>query len=163
MEQDRIIQKGDTAKFQVTITHADFDQQTDDFYVVVRYGIPDNELRVDKKDMIHDEDGNFFMLLPTSELAGRLKAECHYSVSDGDTGGTREEVDIQWLAFVTDSPCPRFACNPCWGDDTHVQYKRIWRSDTSSLYLNLRTSDKMPVLDSDGNQIRVRKEEKDLI
>jgi hypothetical protein len=43
-----------------------------------------------------------------------------------------------------------------------VTYKRVWRSDTRSLYLNVRTADKQPVVDADGKQIRVRKTEEEL-
>ncbi len=60
MNKDRIIQQGDTAKFQVIIRHEDFDQQTDPFRVVVHGGIPDTPVTIDRADMLHDEDGNFF-------------------------------------------------------------------------------------------------------
>lgn len=164
MDKDRIIQQGDTAKFQVIIRHEDFDQQTDPFRVVVHGGIPDTPVTIDRADMLHDEDGNFFMLVPTAGLVGPLKAYCHYYVTDSDMGsGQREEIDIQMLAFVTDTPCPHIpCCGQCAEDDAHVTYKRVWRSDTRSLYLNVRTADKQPVVDADGKQIRVRKEEKDI-
>ena len=164
MEADKIIQQGDTAKFQVIIRHEDFDQQTDPFRVVVHGGIPDTPVTIDRADMLHDEDGNFFMLVPTAGLVGPLKAYCHYSVPDSDLGsGMREEIDIQWLAFVTDTPCPRLSCcQACDESDGHVTYKRVWRNDTRTLYLNLRTADKQPVVDADGRQIRVRKTEEEL-
>ena len=166
MEADRIIYKGDTAKYKVTITHEDFDMQVDDFFVILRAGIPYHTIEVNKEDMLHDEDGDFYILVPTSDMVGRLEAECHYMVPDSDiSGGTREEVDYQWLAFVSSTPCPRFACRHiCWGscEDSHVQYERIWRSDAKTLYLNVRTADKENVKGADGNQIRVRKEEKDI-
>lgn len=165
MSPEKIIAYGDTAKYQVVITHADYDQQTDPFHVVIHCGIPDAALVIDRADMLHDEDGNFYMLVPTNGMAGPMKAECHYSVTDSDPeGGVRDEVDYQWLAFVTDEPCPRFACRcDCEPDpDAHVQYTRIWRNDARSLYLNVRTVDKEPVRDVDGQQIRVRKEDKDI-
>jgi hypothetical protein len=164
MEVDRIIQQGDIAKFQVIIRHEDFDPQTDSFRVVVHGGIPDTPVTIDRADMLHDEDGNFFMLVPTAGLMGALKAYCHYYVTDSDMGsGQREEIDIQMLAFVTDDPCPHVpCCGQCAEADAHVTYKRVWRNDTRSLYLNVRTSDKQPVVDADGKQIRVRKEEKDI-
>lgn len=164
MDKDRIIQQGDTAKFQVIIRHEDFDQQTDPFRVVLRWGIPEQTMVIDRSDMVTDEDGSFFMLVPTVGLVGTLKAYCHYFVTDSDMGsGQREEIDIQMLAFVTDDPCPHIpCCGQCAEDDAHVTYKRVWRNDTRSLYLNVRTADKQPVVDADGKQIRVRKEEKDV-
>ena len=164
MDKDRIIPQGDTAKFQVIIRHDDFDQQTDPFRVVVHGGIPDTPVTIDRDDMLHDEDGNFFMIVPTAGLVGPLIAYCHYCVTDSDMGsGQREVINIQMLAFVTDDPCPNISCcGQCAEDDEHVTYKRVWRSDTRSLYLNVRTADQQPVVDADGKQIRVRKEEKDI-
>ena len=166
MDKDRIIQQGDTAKYQVVISHPDYDQQRDPFRVIIHCGIPDAAIVIRNVDMLHDEDGNFYMLVPTVGILGKMKAECHYSVSDSDVeGGSRDEVDVQWLGFVTDEPCPRFAkrCECSQGEEhPHVVYTRIYRNDARSLYLNVRTSDKQPVVDADGKQIRVRKEEKDI-
>lgn len=166
MNKDKIIQKGDTAKYQLTITHQDFDQQRDDFFVILHYGMVGDTRRIDKKQMPHDEDGNWFLLFPTANLPlGQVKAETHYMVPDSDIeGGVREEVEWDWLGFVTDSPCPNFAgkcaCH-CDGED-HVTFMRVWRGDVNSLYMNLRTSDGEYVKDNDGNQLVVRKGEKDL-
>lgn len=165
MDKDRIIQQGDTAKFQVEITHPDYNQQTGPFHVVLRWGIPEQTMTIDRADMVADEEGHFFMSVPSAAMLGRIKAECRYTVPDSDYAeGTREETDIQFLAFVTDQPCPRIAgCCGCTAEqDAHVRYTRIYRNDTRSLYLNVRTADKEPVLDADGQQIRVRKEEKDI-
>ena len=160
MDKDRIIQQGDTAKFQVIIRHEDFDQQTDPFRVVVHNGIPDAPLTIDRADMLHDEDGNFFILVPTAGMVGPLKVECHYTVPDSDMGsGVREEVDIQFLAFVTDHPCPRLAsCCGCAAEqDAHVRYTRIWRNDANSLYATLLTSDGEPIVTTDAQKVKVRK------
>jgi len=164
MDKDRIIQQGDTAKYQVIIRHEDFDQQTDPFHVAISWGIPEQVLTIDREDMLHDEDGNFFMLVPTAGLVGPMKAYCHYYVTDSDMGsGQREEIDIQMLAFVTDTPCPHIpCCGQCAEDDAHVTYKRVWRSDTRSVWMNVRTADKQPVMDADGKQIRVHKSKEEL-
>lgn len=164
MEKERIIYQGDTAKYKVEIHHDDFDQQTDSFRVVVVAGIPSVSVTIDREEMLHDEDGNFYMIVPTAGMIGPLKAYCHYMVTDSDMGsGQREEIDIQWLGFVTDAPCPRFGCHfACGETDGHVIYTRIWRNDARTMYLNLRTADKEPIVDSEGRQLRVRKEEKDL-
>ena len=165
MNKDKIIQKGDTAKYQLTITHQDFDQQRDDFFVILHYGMAGGTMRICKEQMTHDEDGNWFLLFQTANLPlGQVKAETHYMVPDSDIeGGIREEVEWDWLGFVTDSPCPHFAGKcACHCDAEHVTFKRVWRGDVNSLYMNLRTSDGEYVKDNDGNQMVVRKGDKDL-
>lgn len=167
MDLDRIITQGDTAKYKVEIVHADFDQQTDPFHVIIHCGMPDVAMTIDREQMLHDEDGSFFIIVKTTNrMMGWMKAECHYFVTDSDVeNGARDEVDVQRLDFVTDEPCPRFAgrCDCCLSEEhPHVVYTRIYRNDARSLYLNVRTSDKQPVVDADGKQIRVRKEDKDI-
>lgn len=160
MDKDRIIQQGDTAKFQVTIQHEDFDQQTDPFRVVVHGGIPDTPVTINREDMLHDEDGNFYLVFPSSGMQGQLLAECHYGVHDEDVeGNVRDDVDRQWLAFVTDSPCPHFAgrCD-CFGSrDGHVEYERTDDSDVASIYMTLVTSDGQTVTDANGAILKVRR------
>lgn len=165
MKDDIIIQKGDTAKYEVAITHDDFDQQTDPFFVVLHTNIPEQTITIDREDMLHDEDGHFYMRVPSGNMAGLVKAICHYTVTDSDIeGGTREEVDIQYIGFVTDSPCVHLDKHIPFGapENNHVLYTRIYRNDAHTLYLNVRTVDKQPVVDAEGKQIRVRKEEKDI-
>ena len=163
MDKDKIIHQGDTAKFQVTIQHEDFDQQTDFFCVEIHGGIPDTPVTIDRDDMLHDEDGNFFMLVPTARLVGPLKAYCHYYVTDSDMGsGQREEIDIQMLAFVTDTPCPHIpCCGQCAEADAHVTYRRVYASDVNTAYMNLRDSNKENLLDSNGKQLRVHRADED--
>lgn len=163
MDKDRIIQQGDTAKFQVIIRHEDFDQQTDPFCVVLRWGIPEQTMAIDRYDMVTDEDGSFFMKVPTAGLVGPLKAYCHYFVTDSDMGsGQREEIDIQMLAFVTDDPCPHIpCCGQCGEADAHVTYRRVYASDVNTAYLNLRDSNKENLLDSNGKQLRVHRADED--
>lgn len=156
-----IIPQGDIAKYQVIITCEDFDQQRDPFRVVIHAGIPDHPVTIDREDMTHDEDGNFFMLVDTAGMVGPMKAYCYYSVPDSDMeGGLREVVDMQWLAFVAVSPCPQLlCCKKCDESDGHVVYKRVWRSDTKSMYLNLKSSEGEPIKTTDGQQLKVRKTE----
>lgn len=166
MDASRIIQQGDIAKFQVAITHPDYNQRTGPFHVVLSWGIPERRMTIDRSDMVSDEEGSFFMSVPTAGMLGRVKAECHYTVPDSDfpDTGNREEIDIQFIAFVTDTPCPRIASKCCCPSEKNarVSYTRIYRNDANSLYLNLRDSEQRPLRDSDGKQLRVRKEPKDL-
>lgn len=165
MDKDFLIAQGDTAKFKLTITHADFDQQTDDFKVVLSIGLMGEQVVVEKADMPHDEDGDFYVIFKTDGMVGFIKAETKYYVPDTDIeGGLREEVDYQYLGFATANPCPKFFRN-CVCEtltDDHVKWERVWRSDVGTLYLNLRTKDKEPIVTSDGKQVRVRKEDKDI-
>lgn len=166
MDKDSIIQRGDIAKYQLTIKHTDFDQQRDDFFVVLHYGMACETTRICKRQMVHDEDGNWFMMFPTAKLPlGPVKAETHYMVPDTDVkGGVREEVEWDWLGFVTESPCPQFAsrCHCQHPVEEHVKFKRAFRGDVNTVYMNLRTSDGEYLKDDEGNQLKVHKSEKEL-
>ena len=169
MDAKRIVYKGDTAKWKITIHHADFDQARDEYRVELCYGMRGGKLVIRKKDMKVDEDGNVYMVFDSSEMVGRVKAYCYYDVPDTDMGsGIRTEVDIQWLCLVSETPDPKCACGGAWPEPVHddgkehVVYERVFRGDVNTLYLNLRTSNEEPILDSEGRQLRVRKEEKDI-
>ena len=160
IDKTRIVSRGDIAKFKIEITHADFDQQTDNFYVVLTWGMTNQSMTIPHEDIKHDEDGNFFMLVPTARLVGPLKAYCHYYVTDSDMGsGQREEIDIQMLAFVTDTPCVHLMCCGCDAREHRVEYKPVYGSDFSTAYLVLRTSEQEVLRDSEGNAFRIRKEQ----
>lgn len=163
MDKDKIIQKGDVAKYQIAITHEDFDQHRDDFYVVLHYGMTNKKLRIDKQDMVEDESNQFFLMFPSSDMTGMIKAETHYLVPDYDMDDmVRDEVEWSCLGFVTDSHCPLFSCHcrcDCCdeNDNNHVKFKRVWRSDVSSLFLYLRTRRGEPFMCSDEMMLRVPK------
>lgn len=170
MANIEIIQQGDVAKYQVEIKHEDFDMMHDDFEVTLEWGLLGKYVTIKKSEMPCDEDGHWFMLFDSSDAIGRVMATCHYWVPDSDmSDGVREEVDRQYIVFVTNIPCPKLACNlscKTHEDVPHVTYTRVWRSDVNTLYLNVRTTEEngehRPVVDSEGQQIRVRKEDKDI-
>ena len=162
MDKKYLVSQGDVAKFQIEITHADFDQQTDDFKIVLSWGMVRQSMSIEHKDIKHDEDGKFFIVFDSSEMLGLVKAECIYWVTDSDMKiGYREEVNYQWLCFVTADPTARFCCEFNPGGDEHVVYTRVYASDVNTAYLNLRDRNKENLLDSDGNQLRVHKTEED--
>ena len=164
MDIDRIVYKGETAKFKVTISHADFDQLRDNYIVELQWGMTPHSVKIPKSKMIVDEDNDAYMIFESTSMLGQVKAICRYDVPDTDmASGYRKEVDIQWLCFVSEAACPRFACDCKCGGDGHVTYERVYRGDTNTLYLNLRTSEQEPILDSDGKQLRVHKSDDDLI
>lgn len=169
MDAKFIIQAGDIAKYEVKIEHADFDMARDDFEFTLLGGMLGQKVTVTKSQMPCDEDGNWFLLFDSTGMAGKVTAVCRYWVPDLDMpDGLREEVDRQYIGFVTESVCPKFACEcECPGPtDEHVIYKRVWRSDAHTLYLNLRTTEDngehLSLVDSEGQQLRVRKEDADL-
>lgn len=170
MDAKFIIQEGDVAKYQMLIEHEDFDMMQDEFEVTLSWGMLGESMTVSKSEMVHDEDGNWFLIFNSSGMVGKVTAECRYLVPDSDMAdGVREEVDRQYIGFVTANPCPQFACEcecPTHEEKLHVTYTRVWRSDVNTLYLNLRTTEEngehRPILDSEGKKLRVRKEEKDI-
>lgn len=160
MDRKYLVSQGDVAKFQIEITHADFVQQTDDFKVVLSWGMVRQSMTIEHKDILHDEDGKFFIVFDSSEMLGLVKAECIYRVTDSDMEiGYREEFNYQWLCFVTADPTARFCCEFNPGGDGHVVYTRVYAGDVNTAYLNLRDSNKENLLDSEGNQLRVHKNE----
>ena len=160
MDKKYLVSRGDVVKYQIDITHADFDQQTDNFNVLLTWGMFQQEMLINHADIKHDEDGKFFIVLDTSEMLGRVKAACYYYVPDSDVeGGYREEVNYQWLCFVTDDPTAKFCCEFQPGGDGHVVYTRVYASDVNTAYLNLRDSNKENLLDSECNQMRVHMSE----
>ena len=157
-----LVSRGDIAKFLIEITHADFDQQTNDFYVVLSWGMFRKSMTIEHQDIMRDDDGHFFVIFDSSDMLGMVKAACHYFVPDSDmNGGYREEVNYQWICFVTSDPTAQFCCNFEHGGDGHVVYTRVYGSDLNTAFLNLRDSEKNNLLDSDGKQLRVHKAKSD--
>lgn len=162
IDKTRIVSRGDIAKFKIEITHADFDQQTDDFKVVLSWGMVKQTMTIEHKDIIHDEDGKFFIVFDSSDMLGLVKAACHYDVADSDMqSGIREEVNYQWLCFVTADPTAKFCCKFEPGGDGHVVYTRVYGGDIHTAYLNLRDSEKKNLIDSNGKQLRVHRADED--
>lgn len=163
MDKKWLVSRGDVAKFQIEITHADFEQQEGNFYVVLSWGMRKQTMTIGHDDIKHDEDGNFFIVFDSSAMVGLVKAACHYDVPDSDVeGGIREEINYQWLCFVTEDPTAEFCCKFEAGGDGHVVYTRIYASDVNTAYLNLRDSEKKNLLDSEGRQLRVHKTDEDM-
>lgn len=162
INKERIVTKGDIAKYWLNIKHADFLQAEDDYQVVLVWGLLGQRIVIEKKDMVTDEEGHIYLLFDSSDMIGWVKAMCIYEVNDSDVeGGIRKEVNDQWLCFVTANPTPNI-CDRKAGGDGHVEYTRVYGSDIHTAWLNLRDSNKQPLLDSDGEQLRVRRAESDV-
>ena len=164
MDRNYIIQQGDKSKYQILIDYEDFEQDEHDFFVVLTWGIPSQHVIIRKEDMIVNEDAQWFVVFDSSEMLGRLMAECHYFIPDSDVdGGVREAIDRQYIGYVVTNGCPKFSCKKiCSTGSQHVFYRRVFGNDVNTSWLNLRTSSKEPIRDSEGNQLRVHKEEKDI-
>lgn len=105
-----IIQQGDQGKFQIVIDHDDFDQDTDNFFVTLKWGLMGESLTIQKADMLH-QDERWLILFDTSDIAGNVTAECHYFI------GVTEVVDSQIICRVSTSEydwlCScLYSCNP---------------------------------------------------
>jgi hypothetical protein len=152
--------KGELAKYQITIKREDFDVKTCNFMVRLSWGLFGQYRDILKDEMYRDEDWNIFFVFETDDMTGPVKATTTYYVDDTDVDGAmRECTDIQVIGFVTDTSCQqmRKRCKPCGGTG-FVEFDRIYRSDANTLYLNLRTVDGEPLRTSDGENLRVRKE-----
>lgn len=159
MEID-IYQRGQWPKYRVTITDPDFNQKVDDYWFRLAYGMMGGETVVQKDELITDEDGTAYLAFDTTDMIGKVTVECHYFVPDSDfADGYREEVDMQMLCFVADTPCVQLMCCGCDAREHRVEYKPVYGSDFSTAYLVLRTSEQEVLRDGEGNAFRIRKEQ----
>lgn len=160
MDKSLVIPKGDIAKYQLIIRNNDFDMDESDVFVVLHWGMRGASKRIEKSNMFTNEDGDLFVFFDSADMFGTVKAETHYVVTDGDMeSGEREVVDYQYIGVVTESGCPQ-VCSPCCCGDTEerqVEWVHLFDSDLSTVFLNLRTCNKEPILDSEGKPLRVRK------
>ena len=160
MDKLSLIAKGDIAKYQLIIHHSDFDAAENDAFVILHWGMRGASKRIEKSEMFTNEDGELFVFFDSADMFGTVKAETHFVVTDGDMeSGEREVVDYQFIGLVTDSGCSQ-SCSPCCCGDTEekqVEWVRKLDSDLNTVFLNLRTCDKEPILDSEGKPLRVRK------
>lgn len=139
MDKTRIIQVGEEAKFQVDIK--DFDMDENDFKVMLSWGYRNNQLEILKSQMLDGGDGSWYFIFDTSQMSGKISAECEWLVPDADCpDGFRTETDLQFLCFVVDVPCPMFISCPNCATDRPVTYTRTEESDVASDYSYLLTS-----------------------
>ena len=161
-EKAMLVSRGDTVKYKVEITHADFNQANDNYRVELSWGVIRHTMTIEKSDMVVDEDGNAFLIFDTDCMLGWVKASCYYDVEDSDApDGYRTEVNYQWLCFVSSEPTVKFGCDVEPGGDGHVVYTRVYGGDVNTAYLNLRDSEQQNLMDSEGNQLRVHKAPED--
>lgn len=154
MDVNKIIAQGTEAKFKVEIK--DFNMVNGDFFLEIINGYRRTLIEIEKGQMFSDVDGNFYFLLDTECLAGKVTAKCTWYVPDTDCNdGLRTRVNEQFLCFVAPNPCPLFACK-CDCIDGDVTYTRIDASDLSESYSILCDKDGKAILTANDEYIYVQ-------
>ena len=64
-----IFQQGDKAKFIITSQNLNLDMEACDFYVEIIYGMRSEKITIRKEDMLYGTDGEYVMILDTSECS----------------------------------------------------------------------------------------------
>lgn len=142
-----IYHQGEKVKYYIDIADVTgFTQQSDNFRVILRYGMEGGELTIEKSQMFTNEDGRYFFLFDTAKMVGKVHIECQMDVPDTDySGDIRTEIDRQMLCYVAATTCPQLLiCDACTG--THkVTYTRTQESSMQATYEYL--------CDADGNHL----------
>ena len=158
MDCKNIIMQGEEAKYAMRIDAQGFNMETDDFNVMLSWGLMGRSLVIEKSQMTFSIDGYYYFVFDTSEMTGRVVAKCTYGVPDIDCpDGIRTEVDEQLLCFVASTPLPRFACVPAPGCEHKVTYERSDQSDVASDYQYLSTTEGDRLITADTEYILVLK------
>lgn len=158
MDCKNIIMQGEEAKYAMRIDTQGFNIETDDFNVMLSWGMMGRSLVIEKSQMTFSIDGYCYFVFDTSEMTGRVVAKCTYGVPDIDCpDGIRTEVDEQLLCFVASTPLPRFACVPAPGCEHKVTYERSDQSDVASDYQYLSTVEGDRLITADTEYILVLK------
>lgn len=155
MDKTRIIQQGETAKFQVQITN--FNMEANDFRVELIFGYRRKKVTIEKNQML-ENGGTYYFTIDTTNMVGRVTARCVWFVPDGDlSGGLREKDDEQYLCFVVTTPCPQFLTCPACTEERPVTYTRTEQSDIAEKYQRLADRYDRPLLTVDDEYIFVTK------
>lgn len=135
-----IFQQGDKAKFIITSQNLNLDMEACDFYVEIIYGMRSEKITIRKEDMLYGTDGEFVMILDTSDIIGKMTARfVWYAIdTDCDPDNRRKEVDEQIIGFVVNTPCPQFfCCQKCSSEGHDVRYELTDEPDIAAKYLRL--------------------------
>lgn len=139
MAELNILQRGDKKKFIITSRNPHLDMEACDFYVEQIYGMRQNKVVVQKKDMLYGTDGEYVMILDTSKMIGKVTFRFVWWAIDTDINPSqrRKEVDDQVVAFVVNTPNPKLFCCPASSDDHDVYYQMTDEPDIAAKYLRL--------------------------
>lgn len=150
MDTKNIIQQGERAKYIVTSQSENFDLAEDNFSIELIYGMLGKKITIPKSELVESASDGFIMSFDTSDMIGPVKARLVIEIPDIDmAAGERREVDLQVIAFVVTTPCPKlFTCPACSGKHD-VTYTRTEESSVASEYLRLCDCDGHPLATND--------------
>lgn len=135
MDSKNIMQQGEEAKYQITITRQNFIMANDNFQVKLSWGMMGKTKTILKSDMLSNDDGNWFFTFDTSDMLGRVTAECSFDIPDEDySDGYRTEINRQFLCFIVGHPLPARICIPGAPSTQTVIYERTEVSDVEEMY-----------------------------
>ena len=131
-----IIPQGGIEKYQIIIDRDGFSMTENDFRLRLTWGMQGKYLDIPKTDMFQNEGGTTFFSFDTSDMVGRVTAECTYYVPDSDyADGVRKEVERQPLCWVNaGAKMPSGMCDTGLYDGRYVTYIRQTRSGLRSLF-----------------------------
>ena len=156
MDNTRILQQGEEAKFQIVIE--DFDMEANDFQVTLIWGYRRTTMLITKSQMVHSADGKWYFAFDTDGMVGRVSIECLWQVPDTDyADGYRQETDEQYLCFVAAVPCPQFVSCPACTQEHPVTYTRTEQSSIADEYTYLGCADYDRIITCDDEILLVLK------
>lgn len=154
MNTKNIIPQGTLAKYLMTFDEKGlFNPATMDFRLELTWGYRHTTKMIQKADMMETSDGYLFDL-NTNCIVGKVLAKCVMIFHDTDVEGSeRQEVDEQWLCFVTTNPCPNVICCPKCDCKHPVSYERVDESNIGDRYVRLVDVYDRPLLTSDDEYL----------
>lgn len=159
MDCNNIIQRGEEAKYQITITRQGFDMNTDDFQLLLSWGLLGKSLTITKDECFSNEDDEWFFIFSTDDMIGQVTVDCTFHVTDTDyADGYRTEADRQILCFVAPAPLPQLPCTPvAQCTDTTVVYQRTEDNSVYFPYSDLLDVQDNAILTAENMQVQVLK------
>lgn len=155
MEEIKIVRRGTEAKCYLAIK--DVAMEDIDFKVELIYGYRRTTIEIEKSQMLHDTNYNWFFIFDTDTMIGLVTARCTWYLNDMDCpDGERTKVDEQPLCFLADATCTKLFSCPCAATDSPVTYTFTDESDIASEYVRLCDCDGHPLATSDDLYLYAR-------
>ena len=155
MDTKNIIMKGERAKYFVRSDKWNFSFEENSYRLELLFGMMGEKIVIPKSEF-QLLNGRWVFSFPTDDIVGAVKARLVMEIFDPDCpDGLREEVDVQYIAFVVDTPCPQFLkCPKCDGKH-EIIYERTEESDIGNRYARLCDKDGNPFETTDGGRLYV--------
>ncbi len=148
-----VIHQGEVVKYHIDIENVTgFTQASDNFRVIIRYGMEGKSKTIERANINTDTEGRFFFSIDTAEMVGKVYIECQMEIPDDDyTDGYRTEVDTQLLCFVAATTCPKLMTCSCSDENHNVTYTRTRDVSLQIEYFYLK--------DANGNNLTSTEED----